>query len=107
MKWVNIIAGVVLFLAPFVFGFSGTPSALWTCLILGVAIAILGYMSSYKWLALAGLVTILVPFIFGFNAIGAALWISLIVGVVVLIMDGYRAFFSGEAKSGGMQQHHA
>lgn len=107
MKWVNVISGVVLFLAPFVFGYSGTPAALWTGLIMGVVIAVLGFMQSYKWLAGAGLLTILAPFIFGFSGIGGALWICLIVGALVLIMDGYRGFLSKEAKAGGTQHHPA
>jgi hypothetical protein len=95
MNWITIVAGVVLFLAPFVTGYSGTPSALWTSLIMGVVIAVLGYMKSYKWAAFAGVITFIAPWVMGFSGIGAALWTSLIVGGVVAIADGYRGFFSG------------
>ena len=95
MNWVTVIAGVVLFLAPFIAGYSGTPSALWASLILGVVIAALGYMKNYKWAAIAGLLTFIAPWILGFSGIGAALWSCLVLGGVVAILDGYRGFFSG------------
>jgi len=108
MKWVNVISGVVLFLAPFVFGYSGTPAALWAGLIMGIVIAVLGFMNAHKWLTAAGMLTILAPFILGFSGVGAALWICLIFGILITLIDGYRGFFSGEAKSSGSpQQGHA
>ena len=106
MNWVTIIAGVVLFLAPFVFAYSGTPAALWTSLIMGVVIAFLGYKQSYKWAAGMGLVTLVAPWILGFSGIGAALWSCLILGGLVLILAGYRGFFSEEAKSSSSPQQH-
>ena len=107
MKWATVISGVLLVLAPFVLGYSGTPAALWTSLVMGIVIAILGLAQSYKWAAGAGVVTFVAPWILGFSGIGAALWSCLILGGLVLILAGYRGFFSEEAKSGGMQQHHA
>jgi hypothetical protein len=94
MNWITVIAGVILCLAPFVTGYSGTPSALWTSLIMGVVIAVLGFVKSYKLAAVAGVVTFIAPWIFGFNGIGAALWSCLVLGGVVVILDGYRGFFS-------------
>jgi hypothetical protein len=91
MNWVTIIAGAILFVAPYVTGYSDTTPALWTSLIMGAAIAIFGFMQSYKWAAVAGLVTSIVPFVLGFS--GIALWICLIVGGAVAILDGYRGFF--------------
>lgn len=108
MKWVNVISGVVLFLAPFVFGYSGTPAALWTGLIMGLVVFILSFTDAYKWLTAAGVLTILAPFVLGFSGVGAALWICLIFGILITLMDGYRGFFSEEAKSSGSpQQGHA
>jgi hypothetical protein len=93
MNWVTIVAGALLFIAPFLTGYSGTPWALWTSLVMGVVIVALGFMQSYKWAAIAGVVTFFAPWVLGFNGIGAALWTCLIVGGVVAIMDGYRGFF--------------
>jgi len=107
MNWVTIIAGVVLFVAPFLFGYTGAPAALWTGLVMGVVIAFLGYRKLYRWAAGAGVVTLIAPFVLGFSGIAAALWTCLIVGAVVALLDGYRGFLSEEAKTGGMQQHHA
>jgi general stress protein CsbA len=42
--WVDVIAGIVAVLVPFVFGFSALATALWACVILGVAVvALSGY----------------------------------------------------------------
>lgn len=103
MNWVTIISGVVLFLAPFVFGYSGQPAALWTSLVMGAVIAILGFMQSYKWAAGAGVVTFVAPWILGFSGISAALWSCLIVGALVAILAGIRGF----SQAGSVQQRHA
>jgi hypothetical protein len=50
-----------LFVAPFVFGYSGTPWVLWTSLILGVAVAVLGYKQVYKAAVIVGLVVFVTP----------------------------------------------
>lgn len=42
--WVDVVAGVIAILLPFVFGFSALATALWACIILGVAVvALSGY----------------------------------------------------------------
>lgn len=105
MNWVTIIAGVALFLAPFVFGYSGNPAALWTSLVMGVVIAVLGYLKAYKWAAGMGVVTFVAPWILGFSGIGAALWSCLIVGGLVAILAGYSGFLAED--SGSVQQRHA
>ncbi len=107
MNWLTVIAGAVLFVAPFLFGYSGMPAALWTSLILGAVIAFLGYRKSYKWAAGAGVIVLIAPFILGFSGIAAALWTYLITGAVVALLAGYRGFLSEEAKLGGVQHHHA
>jgi hypothetical protein len=59
--WVTLIGGVVLFLVPFITGYSGTPTAFWIWLIMGMVIAALGYLKNYKWAAGAGLITLIAP----------------------------------------------
>jgi len=95
MNWFTMIAGAVLFLLPFITGYSGNPAALWTSLIMGVVIAVLGYLKNYKLAAVSGLLTFIAPWIMSFSGIGAALWTCLIVGGAVAIVDGYRGFLSG------------
>jgi hypothetical protein len=42
--WVDIIAGVIAILLPFLFSFSMLATALWTCVVLGViVVAVAGY----------------------------------------------------------------
>ena len=42
--WVDVVAGVIAVLVPFVFGFSTLVTALWACVVLGVIVAALsGY----------------------------------------------------------------
>ena len=109
-KWVTIISGALLFLAPFVFGYSGTPVALWTSVIMGVLMVVLGFLGSvlsYKWAAGAGVVTFVAPLVLGFSGISTALWSCLILGGLVILLAGYYGFFSAEAKSGRVQERHA
>jgi len=94
MNWVTLIAGVVLILAPFVTGYSGTPMTLWTSLFMGAVIALLGCMKLYKWAAVAGVVTIVAPWILGFSGIGTALGMCLAVGIVVTAVAGYKGVFA-------------
>jgi hypothetical protein len=107
MNWATAIAGLVMVVAPFLFGYSGNPAAVWTSLILGVIIAVLGYLKYFKWATLAGVVTLVAPFILGFNGVGAALWTCLVVGAVVTLLAGYQGFFSEEAGAGETQQDNA
>jgi hypothetical protein len=93
MNWVTIVGGVVLFLSPFIKGYTGTPAALWTSLIMGVVLAALGYMKNYKWAAVAGLVAFVAPWVFGFSGVSAALWTCRAIGGVIAIADGYQGFF--------------
>jgi hypothetical protein len=92
MTWVTMIAGITLFLTPFISGYSNSPAALWTSLIMGAVIAVLGYMRNYKWAAVAGLLTFVSPWALGFSGIPAALWDYVVIGAVVAIGNGYLAF---------------
>ena len=91
MNWVTMVGGVALFLAPFISGYTGTPAALWTNLIMGVVIAVLGHMKKYKWAAIAGLLTAVAPWVLGFSGVSAALWNCVTIGGVIAIADGYQS----------------
>lgn len=83
-KWVTIILGALLFLAPFLSGYSGQSGQLWFSLIFGAIIIILGAVKSYKWAAIVGLVVFVGPWIFGFSGTAAATW-SWIIGAATAI----------------------
>ena len=95
MNWVTMIGGVVLFFAPFITGYSNNPAALWTSLIMGVVLVVLGYLKQYIWAAVAGLVVFVAPWLLGFSSISAALWNCLMIGGVVAIGNGYMAYSQG------------
>jgi len=104
MNWVTMIGGAALFLAPFISGYTGTPAALWTNLIMGVVIAVLGYMKNYKWAAIAGLLTAVAPWVFGFSAVSAAVWNCVTIGGMIAIADRHQGFFK---ESGTRKARHA
>ncbi len=107
LNWINVILGAVLFVAPFVFSYSGNTAALWTSLIMGVLIAGLGYLKSYRWAAGMGIIVFVAPFILGFGGVTAAVWSCMILGALVAILDGYETFFAEDTKSGTAQHGHA
>lgn len=41
LSWINLILGIWLFVSPWVLGYSGTTSALWNSLVLGVIVFVL------------------------------------------------------------------
>ena len=95
---------VQLYFSPFISGYAGMAAALWTNLIMGVVIAVLGYRKSYKWAAIAGLLTVVSPWVFGFSAVNAAVWNCVTIGGVIAIADGYQGFFK---ESGIRKPRHA
>ncbi len=105
LNWINVILGAVLFAAPFLFNYSGNTVALWTSLILGVLIAGLGYLKSYRWTAAMGIIAFIAPFVLSFSGVTAALWTCLVVGALVAILDGYEIFLTEETPSGAAQHH--
>ncbi len=44
--WVNLIVGILLILSPFVLGFSGDTTALWTAIIGGTIVAIVSLLEA-------------------------------------------------------------
>lgn len=45
--WVNVVAGIVAVLLPFIFGFSALATALWTMALIGILIAVLSGIVLY------------------------------------------------------------
>ncbi len=104
LNWINVILGAVLFAAPFLFSYSGNTAALWSSLILGVLIAALGYLKSYRWAAGMGAIAFIASFILGLT--GPGFWTCLLVGAAVAILDGYEGWFTDQPRSGTTQHGH-
>ncbi|WP_207486084.1 SPW repeat protein [Arenibaculum pallidiluteum] len=86
----NFVAAVVLFCAPWAFGFAGHPSASWnawlTASVVGViaAAAVFSYAEWEEWVnAVLGVWAIVSPWVLGFADVPAATWSHALVGLVV------------------------
>ncbi len=95
MDWIIAALGILLFIGPFVMGFSANAAAMWTCIILGVVVAVAaGYKAVAKdnatWedmvAGLAGMLAVVSPFILGFSSNATAMWTSIIVGAGVAVL---------------------
>ncbi len=105
LYWIITALGGLLFIAPFVLGFSANAAALWTCIILGAVVAVAaGYQAvakdDAKWefvvTGIAGLLAVLNPFIFGFSNNPTATWTSAILGAAVAVLAGWNYFQTSE-----------
>ncbi len=103
MYWIIGLVGALLFMAPFILGFSANIAAMWTCIILGGVVALLaGYKAvmkdETKWevvvAGIAGVLAVLTPFLLGFNSNATAMWTSIILGAVVAALAGWDYFQS-------------
>lgn len=96
MFWLTGLLGIVLGLAPFVFGFANNPVALWITLILGAVVVIasvIGVLSpraDTRWahwvIGAAGVAALIAPFIFGYNT-GSPLWTNVVLGAVLVVFE--------------------
>ena len=105
MYWVTGILGVLLFIAPFVLGYSSDSPALWSNLILGAIVVIVSAIKGFipdrtrweYWLAaLMGLLAIVAPFVLHFTVAATALWTSIILGIVIAVLAYKKAGGSSE-----------
>lgn len=90
IEMVSVVAGLALFLSPWLFGFSAEVAASWNAWIAGLLIAIVGvwtianYQNWEEWLNLAlGVWTLVSPWLLGFAAIGSAVTMHVVVGLIV------------------------
>lgn len=96
MKWVTLVLAILLFLAPFVLGYSAVPAALWAGLVLAAAIGIAALLEGYRWAAAFGLLTFVAPSVLGFSDLAVAYWSCVILGALVVILGGYKGWLSGK-----------
>jgi hypothetical protein len=92
IDWINLILAVLLFISPWVLGYTGT-AAMTNALIAGVVIAILAIaalVSFAKWEEwvnlIVGLWVLISPWVLGFTAATAALWSHVVIGIVVAVL---------------------
>ncbi len=98
MYWLTGLWGILLIISPFALNFRADMPALWSTVILGLAVLI---VSAYKavthdharweyWVAaIVGILAIIAPFVLGFSSLATALWTSIVLGVIVLILSAY------------------
>ena len=105
MYWLTGILGLILGIAPWIFGYSDNTVALWTSLILGAATIIVSIVEAAQgnrqqweyWTAgVLGLIAIVAPFVFGFGNFANAMWSSDVLGILLAIFAGSKAFTLGK-----------
>jgi|SRR5579884_659715 len=90
---INLLAGIWLFISPWVYGFSGDMNA-WNAWIVGFVIAVLAAVRlaapAQSWLSwincVLGIWTFFTPWIYGFTGDTARLVNSLVIGVIVFVL---------------------
>ena len=106
MEYVISLAGIVLVLAPWFFGYHADSAATSTSVILGAIIFLVaGYRAIMKdkhawedWSAgIVVLLAIAAPFVFRFDA--PAFWSALILGIIVAALAGYQVIVAWPAPS--------
>lgn len=97
MYWFTGILGLVLTVAPFVFGYSTNTAALWTSIVIGIATFSISWIEGaegdreqweYWTSAVLGLVAIAAPFVLGFAGHPSAMWTSVITGGLLAVFSG-------------------
>lgn len=90
---VNLVLGLWLVAAPWIFQFSGEAAATWNAVAVGIviaAIALFALFSVQAWQewanAALGLWLVASPWVLGFVGVAAALWNAVIVGVAVALL---------------------
>ena len=97
MNWWLVVVGLLVAVAPFAFGFYGIAAALWTFLVVGLAVAVLAGISAsieeegtvklLDWITAAlGVALILAPFVLGYMAVMAALYTGILGGAAVVAL---------------------
>ena len=92
--WINAIASVLLFIAPWVWAATGNQGASWTAWIGGllgfVAAVLLLIVARAEWLAIASLVigvlVFISPWVLGFTAIAGMAWTAWVLGAVMAVV---------------------
>lgn len=90
--WINLICAALLFVSPWVLGFSGEAAAARTAWVGGVVIGVIAiaalvqFAEWEEWVTLiVGLAVAAAPWVLGFTAIHAALGACVVLGLIVAL----------------------
>ena len=99
--WASLVLGILLFIAPWVFGTASNAASSWDAWIIGVigvllalwALAILSTATLAKWIALVlGIVLFLSPWVLGFAQLSSAAWTAWIIGILFVLVNAWTLF---------------
>jgi hypothetical protein len=100
--WVNLIAGVLLFIAPWVLGYSATNStAFYDALVLGALIVVFALIGLFvrgtsmwtHWLVgILGILSFVSPWVLGYADVASAFWANIILGAIAVIFAAIGIF---------------
>jgi uncharacterized membrane protein HdeD (DUF308 family) len=111
--WALVVLGVILFVAPFLFGAMASVSAAWTAYIGGALMVVFGVVNlanpaflAGEWIeGVLGVLVFLAPWLLAFSALGAIAWSAWIVGVLAVLLAGSVLFGSTEQTAAVSAQH--
>src|ERR1700730_9926765 len=96
--WLTVVIGVLLFVAPFVFGATANQAAAWTAYAGGVLLVIAGVWSVIRsspanhfaeWSEIViGVLVFIAPWALGFTALTAMAWTAWIAGILAVVLAG-------------------
>jgi hypothetical protein len=96
LNGLNLGLALILFISPWLFGFSAEPVAAWHAWISAVLIAaVAGFALSQlspweEWVnVIVGLWVAASPWLLGFAGVASAMWTHLVIGLVVALLAGY------------------
>lgn len=91
-SWINLLAGIWVFLSPWIWGFSAVRTPLWNNVIFGALVAITaivvirGARAASWWNALFGIWLIISPFVLRYGMMGRAAWNDVVLGIIITIV---------------------
>lgn len=101
MYWLTGALGAIIAIAPFVLRYNNNAAAMWTSVILGLAVVVLSVMEAMDttksrweyWAAgLIGILALAAPFVLGFSTLTTAMWMIVGFGILVAILSGIEIF---------------
>ncbi len=100
--WVNLVDGILLFIAPWVLGYSALNGTAYAdALVLGALIAIFAFIglvahtigSWVQWVVgILGILTFISPWVLGFAGLASAFWTCIILGAIAVIVAAIGIF---------------
>ena len=95
--WTNVVAGVWIFITPWLFGYTSEAAAAWNAWILGILVTVVGLWAlsdpeslSAEWSNVVfGAWLFVAPWILAFTGTAAVVWNAWIIGAVVLVLAAW------------------